>query len=116
MKDIHMKRSLKRVLVAAGSTAALAVSLPVSTAAAINMAPCGDRNDLVKIEYHNGGSSSVCYANAGSMNVNIPEVYRVSTGNNNVIFRTNVGTEIVEKWKTKRVVEYGTTITSLHII
>ncbi|WP_217136882.1 beta/gamma crystallin domain-containing protein [Streptomyces sp. AC558_RSS880] len=110
-----MKRSLKRVLVAAGSTAALAVSLPVSTAAAINTAPCGDRNDLVKIEYYNGGSS-VCYANAGSMNVNIPEVYRVSTGNNNVIFRTNVGTEIVGKWKTKRVVEPGTTMTSLHIL
>ncbi len=109
-----MKRSLKRVLVTAGTTAALAVSLPIGSAAAINTAPCGNRTDLVKIDYNNG-SSSVCYANAGFVSVNLPNAYRVSTGNNVVTFRTSAGTVVLGKWQAKRVVEAGTTITSVQI-
>lgn len=109
-----MKRSLKRVLVTVGATAALAVSLPVSSAAAINTAPCSDRTDFVKIEFDNG-APPVCYANAGGAYVSHPGVYRISSGNNRLVFASTMGSFGMEKWQSRRMVE-SPTITQLWIL
>ncbi|MEU4888213.1 MULTISPECIES: beta/gamma crystallin domain-containing protein [Streptomyces] len=111
-----MNRSLKRVLVTAAATGALTAALPLSTAMAINQTGCGNRTDLVKITYNNG-SSSVCFANAGAVNVNYSGVIRVTSGNNRLRFVSNGETYSMEKWASKRIID-GTphTITRLRIL
>jgi hypothetical protein len=76
-------------------TASVMVGLAPS-ASAINTAPCGDRTDFAKVTY-NGGLSSRCYANAGSVSVSLLNVTRLCTGNNVVtwyISRTVTGAPV----------------------
>lgn len=76
-----MKRSVSRVafVVAAGAMTALVSALP---AAATNQTACGDRTDFVKVEY-NGGQTA-CFANEGVIAPMLPNVYRISSGNNDI--------------------------------
>lgn len=111
-----MKRSLKRVIVGAIATGAMTVALPVGSAAAINNLQCGDRTDLVKVVY-NDGRAMTCFANAGVMDLNLPYVTQVSSGNNKVRFVSNGETVSMDKWTKKSILD-GTphTITRLRIL
>ncbi|MEE1942883.1 beta/gamma crystallin domain-containing protein [Streptomyces sp. TRM 70361] len=110
-----MKRSLKRVMVAAAAAVAVSAVVPMSNAAAINTVGCGDRTDFVKIEYGSGGSQKLCYANAGSVGLHLPDAYRISSGNNRITVNSTIGAITLEKWQSKRVVDGSVTITHLRI-
>ncbi|CAL9439780.1 MULTISPECIES: beta/gamma crystallin domain-containing protein [unclassified Streptomyces] len=111
-----MKRSLKRVIVGALATGALTAALPAGSAAAINGTPCGDRTDLVKVTYFEG-LAMTCFANAGVMDLTLPYVTQVSSGNNNIRFVSDGETISMGKWQKKSIVD-GTpkTITRLRIL
>lgn len=112
-----MKRSLKRIVVGALATGVVAVALPMSSAAAINSTPCGNRTDIVKVTYT--GGKTFCMANAGVTNRKFPNMLRVSSGNNEVRFVVDGQTISMGKWQTKRAVDNGqdgNNITRLRIL
>ncbi|MFD9541445.1 beta/gamma crystallin domain-containing protein [Streptomyces sp. NPDC060022] len=83
-----MKRTTKRAVVAAIATGVLAVSLPVSSASAINNTKCTSRTnelrrDIVRVVY-NHGISTACFANSGVKDVKLANVTRVTSGNNKI--------------------------------
>ncbi|WP_073786281.1 beta/gamma crystallin domain-containing protein [Streptomyces sp. CB01580] len=94
-----MKRSLSRLAVTVVAAGALTGLLPASTAAAINQTDCGDRTDFVKVTY-NGGEGTVCYANKGVVTPNLPNVKRVSSGNNNIEMWLGNEAISMNKWST----------------
>jgi hypothetical protein len=97
-----MKRTLSRLglVLAAGATAAL---LTASPAAAANQTACGDRTDLVKVWY-NGGQTA-CFANAGVLAPNLPNVSRVTSGNNHIEILLGDHVRVMPKWSAIRDVE-----------
>ncbi|MCX2925128.1 beta/gamma crystallin domain-containing protein [Streptomyces sp. NEAU-W12] len=90
-----MKRSISRIalVVAAGAMTALVPAFP---AAAINQTGCGDRTDFVKVWY-NGGQTA-CFANAGVMAPQLPNVSRITSGNNNVEVMLGDKVKTMSKW------------------
>lgn len=90
-----MKRFVSRIglVAAAGAMTAL---LPASPAAAINQTGCGDRTDFVKVWY-NGGQTA-CFANAGVMAPQLPNVSRITSGNNNVEAMLGNQVKVMPKW------------------
>ncbi|MBN0047164.1 hypothetical protein JS756_24260 [Streptomyces actuosus] len=64
--------------------ALLATVTTALPAHAVNRTECGNRTDFFKIESVHG---TLCFANAGEMNVAIYGVNWISTGNNKVEFR-----------------------------
>ncbi|GAA4764668.1 MULTISPECIES: beta/gamma crystallin domain-containing protein [Streptomyces] len=79
-------RPISHVLRLAGvTTAALLTTVTAALPAhAVNRTECGNRTDFFKIESVHG---SLCFANAGEMNVAVYGVNWISTGNNKVRFR-----------------------------
>ncbi|GHH53122.1 beta/gamma crystallin domain-containing protein [Streptomyces candidus] len=106
-----MKRTLSRLglVLAAGAVSAL---VSVSPAAAANQTACGDRTDLVKVWYN--GSQTACFANAGVMAPGLPNVSRVTSGNNNIEILLGDHVRVMPKWSAIRDVE-GLNAT-LHIL
>ncbi|MFJ9718786.1 beta/gamma crystallin domain-containing protein [Streptomyces sp. NPDC101213] len=107
-----MKRPLARValVLAAGATTALLPALP---AAATNQTGCGDRTDFVKVWY-DGGRRTACYANAGVIAPQLPDVYRVTSGNNDIEMILGDQVKTMPKWSSIREVE-GRTLYILQI-
>ncbi|MEV6613267.1 beta/gamma crystallin domain-containing protein [Streptomyces sp. NPDC051051] len=108
-----MKRSISRIalVVAAGAMTALLPALP---AAAINQTGCGDRTDFVKVWY-NGGQTA-CYANAGVIAPQLPNVSRITSGNNNIELILGDQTRAMSKWSSIVDVEgLNATLYILHI-
>lgn len=99
-----MKRSILRISLAAAAAGAMTVVLPASPAAAINQTDCGTRTDFVKVWY-NGGSDTKCFANAGTVTPGLPDVERITSGNNSI--HVWLGNEIrsMDKWSSIRDVE-----------
>ncbi|MEZ3182087.1 hypothetical protein KYY02_26490 [Streptomyces pimonensis] len=99
-----MKRSTQRLSLAAAAAATMTLLLPASPAAAINQIDCGDRTDFVKVWY-NGGASTKCFANAGTVTPGLPDVERITSGNNSI--HVWLGNEIraMDKWSSIRDVE-----------
>ncbi|MFJ2261951.1 beta/gamma crystallin domain-containing protein [Streptomyces sp. NPDC087844] len=91
-----MKRSISRIalVVAAGAMTALVPSLP---AAATNQTGCGNRTDFVKVWY-NGGSQTACYANAGVIAPQLPNVTRITSGDNNIEMLLGDKVKTMSKW------------------
>lgn len=81
-----MGTPLKKLVGTAIAAVALAVALPATPAFAINTLACSGRTDLVKVSYSHGGglNSDVCFANAGTMAVNIGGAFQAYTGVNKV--------------------------------
>lgn len=90
-----MKRSVSRIalVVAAGAMTALVPALP---AAAANQTGCGDRTDFVKVWYD--GGRTACYANAGFIAPQLPNVYRITSGNNNIEVLLGDRVKTMPKW------------------
>ncbi|MFF1548118.1 beta/gamma crystallin domain-containing protein [Streptomyces sp. NPDC058291] len=108
-----MKRSISRIglVVAAGAMTALLPALP---AAATNQTGCGDRTDFVKVWY-NGGQTA-CYANAGVIAPQLPNVSKITSGNNNIEVILGNQTKTMSKWSTIVDVEgLNQTLYILHI-
>ncbi|ROO62724.1 beta/gamma crystallin [Micromonospora sp. Llam0] len=81
-----MKLNLRKVALGALAVLALTFVTPANPAYAINSVTCGNRTDFLKVHFmvsSNVGSAR-CYANSGSVAVNISGVYRVSAGANKV--------------------------------
>ncbi|MEU1696039.1 beta/gamma crystallin domain-containing protein [Streptomyces hirsutus] len=99
-----MKRSTQRLSLVAAAAATMTLLLPASPAAAINQTDCGDRTDFVKVWY-NGGASTRCFANAGTITPGLVDVERIRSGNNRI--HVWLGNEIraMEKWSAIRDVE-----------
>ncbi|MFD3514784.1 beta/gamma crystallin domain-containing protein [Streptomyces sp. NPDC058657] len=106
-----MKRTLSRLglVLAVGAVSAL---VSVSPAAAVNQTACGDRTDLVKVWYN--GNQTACFANAGVMAPGLPNVWRVTSGNNHVELLLGDQVRVLPKWSALRDVE-GLNAT-LHIL
>ena len=76
-------KGLLRAGVAVAAVAAgVAVAAPAAYAA--NQTPCAGRTDLVAITDH---THTVCYANAGNVDVYMYGVTNICTGNNSVYVR-----------------------------
>jgi hypothetical protein len=91
-----MRRSISRIALTAVAAGVITVLAPVSTASATNQTSCGDRTDFVKVWY-NGGQTA-CYANAGVIAPQLPNVSRITSGNNNI--EVYLGNEVrtLPKW------------------
>ncbi|MBL1095091.1 beta/gamma crystallin domain-containing protein [Streptomyces coffeae] len=83
-----MKHLLKRVVATAAAAVALSAVIPMSSASAIGRVDCTD-NGFVWITKLHSGDPDVCFANAGSLDVNIYDVNRVYSGKNNVKFTSD---------------------------
>ncbi|MET9504152.1 beta/gamma crystallin domain-containing protein [Streptomyces sp. NPDC006622] len=107
-----MKRSLLSFgVVVAGAMVAL---LPLSSASAVNETGCGTHDDFVKVWYDNGDRTA-CYANAGYIAPQLPNVYRISSGNNNIEFLLGDNeVRTLGKYQNWREVD-GRTLTLLHV-
>ncbi|MEU1042200.1 beta/gamma crystallin domain-containing protein [Streptomyces sp. NPDC005551] len=97
-----MKRSITRIalVVTAGAMTAL---LPAFSAAATNQTGCGDRTDFVKVWYD--GGKTACFANAGVIAPQLPNVSRITSGNNNIEMILGDKVETMSKWSSIRDVE-----------
>lgn len=110
-----MKRVTQRMTLVMAAAGALAVLMPASPAAAMNRADCGNRNDFVKVWY-DGGKNTVCFANAGVQDMNLPNAVKVSSGNNRVRFVVGGDIYTLAKWSAKVDVEnQNKTLTRLRI-
>ncbi|MGW4034151.1 beta/gamma crystallin domain-containing protein [Streptomyces sp. NPDC004838] len=94
-----MKRITKAVTTVAAA-AALVIAIPAGNAAAINETRCS-ANDLLRID--TAGYGSLCFANGGTTQMyQIPNVTKVSSGNNKVILRGPGGVyHNIPKWTTR---------------
>ncbi|MFH9864357.1 beta/gamma crystallin domain-containing protein [Streptomyces sp. NPDC017202] len=90
-----MKRSISRIalVVAAGAMTALLPALP---AAATDQTGCGDRTDFVKVWYD--GGRTACFANAGVIARQLPDVSRITSGNNAVEMILGDQVRTMPKW------------------
>ncbi|MFG3266211.1 MULTISPECIES: beta/gamma crystallin domain-containing protein [Streptomyces] len=106
-----MKRFISRIglVVAAGAMTALVPALP---AAATNQTGCGDRTDFVKVWYN--GGKTVCYANAGVIAPQLPNVYRITSGNNNIEVLLGDHVKTMSKWSS--IVDVEGLSWTLHIL
>ncbi|MFI1962463.1 MULTISPECIES: beta/gamma crystallin domain-containing protein [Streptomyces] len=94
-----MKRSTSRIAVTVTAAAALTALLPASQAAAINQTDCGDRTDFVKVWY-DGGARTMCFANGGTVTLQLPNVSKVTSGDNNVAMFLGARAVTMNKWST----------------
>ena len=85
-----MKRSTSRALTAL---------LPASPAAAINQTDCGDRTDFVK-GWYDGGAQTLCFTNGGTVTLQLPNVTKVTSGDNNVAMFLGARAVTMNKWST----------------
>ncbi|MFF0111303.1 beta/gamma crystallin domain-containing protein [Streptomyces prasinus] len=108
-----MKRSLSRIALTVVATGVMTALMPLSTASAINQTDCGDRTDFVKVWY-NGGASTVCYANAGVLAPNLPNVKRIRSGDNNIEMWLGNGTRVMGKWSS--IVDVEDSSGTLHLL
>ncbi|MEW1605278.1 beta/gamma crystallin domain-containing protein, partial [Streptomyces sp. NPDC093808] len=68
-------------------------------AAAINQTDCGDRTDFVKVWY-DGGARTMCFANGGTVTLQLPDVSKVTSGDNNVAMFLGARAVTMNKWST----------------
>ncbi|WUU80999.1 hypothetical protein OG790_05755 [Streptomyces cellulosae] len=99
-----MKRVTQRTTLVMAVAGALAVLIPAGPAVAMNRTDCGNRTDFVKVWY-NGGKNTVCFANAGVQDVDLPNAVKVSSGNNRIRFVVGGDIYTMDKWATKVDVE-----------
>jgi hypothetical protein len=90
-----ISRLLKRATVAGTMAAAIAISLPVVDAHAMNRTDCAGRTDFFTIWNYNY-TGELCFANAGSANVAIYQVDATSPGNNNVQYVIDNGAKVTQ--------------------
>ncbi|WP_221349383.1 beta/gamma crystallin domain-containing protein [Streptomyces beigongshangae] len=98
-----MKRSVSHLALTAVAAGVMTVLAPVSTASATNQTSCGDRDDFVKVWY-NGGQTA-CFANAGVLAPQLPNVSRITSGNNNIEMILGNEVRTMAKWQSIRDVE-----------
>jgi hypothetical protein len=74
----------KRNLLASATLAAAAVMGTAAPASATDLVPCVPDNDWVKIAYimSNGNPFAGCFANAGTIYLDLPRSYHLRAGNN----------------------------------
>ncbi|MEU7471797.1 beta/gamma crystallin domain-containing protein [Streptomyces sp. NPDC044984] len=91
-----MRRSVSRIALTAVAVGAVTALAPVSTASAANQTDCGDRTDFVKVWYN--GSQTACFANAGVLAPQLPNVSRITSGNNNIEILLGGEVRTMPKW------------------
>ncbi|MFD3731717.1 beta/gamma crystallin domain-containing protein [Streptomyces sp. NPDC058632] len=91
-----MKRFISRIALTAVAAGVMTALVPVSTASATNQTNCGDRTDFVKVWYN--GNQTACFANAGVMAPQLPNVSRITSGNNNIEMILGGEVRTLPKW------------------
>ncbi|QMV24300.1 hypothetical protein GQS52_23810 [Streptomyces sp. SCUT-3] len=94
-----MKHRASRIALTVAAAGIMTALLPVSSAAAINQTDCGTRTDFVKVWY-DGGDQVMCFANAGIVTPQLPNVWKVSSGDNRIQMFLNNEPVSMEKWST----------------
>ncbi|WP_328672305.1 beta/gamma crystallin domain-containing protein [Streptomyces sp. NBC_00328] len=97
-----MKRSISRITLVAAAGAMMAL-LPALPASATNQTDCGDRTDFVKVWYN--GNQTACFANAGVIAPQLPNVSRIRSGDNNIEIMLGDSVRAMPKWSSIRDVE-----------
>ncbi|WP_367575026.1 beta/gamma crystallin domain-containing protein [Streptomyces griseoaurantiacus] len=77
---------LKRISVAAAVAAGLTIAIPATPAVAVSSVNCGWPSTIDEYARVTSYGLPTCFANSGSMNVNIHDVANFHSGNNKVTF------------------------------
>jgi hypothetical protein len=110
-----MKRYFRKVALAGVATIALIFASPMSPASAINTTGCPARDapdEFLRVAVHDGAvdEKSYCFANRGTLAVNLRAVHYVASGNNRVTVAYELDGHYyqftLEKWNARNL-EHG---------
>ncbi|ACU34704.1 hypothetical protein KCV87_16870 [Actinosynnema pretiosum subsp. pretiosum] len=90
-----MRSSSKKFTLAAATAVAALVAIPAGPAFAIDQVACGNRTDFAKLDIRVGQNlgTNRCFANSGVVAVEVPNVYRASSGNNKLTVNYQSGSQ-----------------------